>query len=122
MNFVIAQYDLKTWPNVSSSNTDSMIHPILGSHLPGTFPSLSPEARLVRAIREALNWSGRTDGADGRGPPSPLPPSLSPAAGTMAISSRAELSQMEDEQITRIKKEGGGRRIGGRSAAVWHKW
>lgn len=118
MNFVIAQYDLKTWPNVSSSNTDSMIHPILGSHLPGTFPSLSPEARLVRAIREALNWSGRTDGAD----VGLLLPSLSLAAGTMAISSRAELSQMEDEQITRIKKEGGGRRIGGRSAAVWHKW
>ena len=58
--------------------------------------SLSLEARLVRAIREALNWSGRTERTWA---------SLPPAAGTMAISSRAELSQMEDEQITRIKKE-----------------
>lgn len=49
----------------------------------------------MRAIREALNWSGRT----------------AASAAAVAIPSRAELSQMEDEQITRIKKE---RRRGGR--------
>ena len=56
----------------------------------------------MRAIREALNWSGRTR----TGPTT-----------AAAISSRAELSQMEDEQITRIKKEGRkeGRRKGGLS-------
>ena len=85
----------------------------------GTFApsSLSLEARLVRAIREALNWSGRT----------------AASAAAVAIPSRAELSQMEDEQITRIKKEGrkeggnegaveGGRRKGGLSGFFWHKW
>ena len=98
MNFIVAQFGFLTDFTAISLDTLCL----------GLSPSLSLEARLVRAIREALNWSGRTGG---RGPSS-LPPSLSsPAAGTMAISSRAELSQMEDEQITRIKKEGG--RIGG---------
>ena len=66
--------------------------PFLGSWL----PPLSLEARLVRAIRKALTWSGQSRAERGT------------AAG-------GELSQMEDEQITRIKKERreGGRRIFG---------